>query len=84
MIGQLYKAFVEKDMSLLEINPLVVTKDDQLVCLDAKINFDSNALDRHPEIKELRDLSRRRPEGNRGVEISISPMWRSTARSAAW
>ena len=57
MIGQLYKAFVEKDMSLLEINPLVVTNDNQLVCLDAKINFDSNALDRHPEIKALRDLS---------------------------
>ena len=69
MIGQLYKAFVEKDMSLLEINPLVVTKDGKLICLDAKINFDSNALDRHPEIKELRDLTRRGPEGDRSLEI---------------
>ncbi len=57
LIGQLYRAFTEKDMSLLEINPLVVTKDGQLLCLDAKMNFDGNALDRHPDIKELRDLS---------------------------
>jgi succinyl-CoA synthetase beta subunit len=57
LITLLYKAFVEKDMSLLEINPLVVTKDGQLLCLDAKMNFDSNALDRHPDIKALRDES---------------------------
>jgi succinyl-CoA synthetase beta subunit len=67
MIGQLYKAFVEKDMSLLEINPLVVTKDCQLVCLDAKINFDANALERHPEIKELRDLTE---EDTKEIEAS--------------
>jgi len=57
LIPALYKAFVEKDMSLLEVNPLLLTKDGELVCLDAKINFDSNALDRHPDIKELRDVS---------------------------
>ena len=57
MMGQLYKAFVDKDMSLLEINPLVVTKDGKLICLDAKVDFDSNALDRHPELMELRDLT---------------------------
>ena len=62
MMGQLYKAFVDKDMSLLEINPLVVTKDGKLICLDAKVDFDSNALDRHPEIKELRDLSEEDPK----------------------
>ena len=62
MMGQLYKAFVDKDMSLLEINPLVVTNDGKLVCLDAKVDFDSNALDRHPEIKELRDLSEEDPK----------------------
>ena len=62
MMGQLYKAFVDKDMSLLEINPLVVTKDGNLICLDAKVDFDSNALDRHPEIKELRDLSEEDPK----------------------
>ncbi|MBL8908453.1 MAG: ADP-forming succinate--CoA ligase subunit beta, partial [Rhizobiales bacterium] len=57
LIAGLYSAFVEKDMSLLEINPLLLTKGGDLVCLDAKINFDSNALDRHPDIKELRDIS---------------------------
>src|SRR3712207_2344895 len=51
----LHTAFLAKDMSLLEVNPLVVTKDGRLVCLDAKMGFDSNALDRHPDIKALRD-----------------------------
>jgi succinyl-CoA synthetase beta subunit len=55
LLGKLYRAFTEKDMSMLEVNPLVVTKDDKLVCLDAKIAFDSNALYRHPEIVALRD-----------------------------
>jgi succinyl-CoA synthetase beta subunit len=54
---QLYAAFIAKDMSLLEINPLVVTKGKELVCLDAKISFDDNALYRHPEIVALRDLT---------------------------
>ncbi len=62
MMGKLYKAFTEKDMSLLEINPLVVSKDNQLVCLDAKVNFDSNALARHPDILALRDLSEEDPK----------------------
>jgi len=61
MIGDLYRMFVEKDMSLLEINPLVVTKDGDLVCLDGKMDFDSNALYRHPEIMKLRDLSEEDP-----------------------
>ena len=69
MMGQLYKAFTEKDMSLLEINPLVITKDGQLVCLDAKMNFDDNALDRHPDIKDLPRFERGRSQGNRGLEI---------------
>ncbi len=72
MIGNLYKAFVEKDMSLLEINPLVVTKDGNLICLDAKINFDSNALDRHPEIKELRDLSEEDPKEIEASKFDLS------------
>jgi len=55
MLTGLYKAFTEKDMSLLEVNPLVVTKDNKLICLDAKIGFDDNALFRHPEIAALRD-----------------------------
>ncbi len=61
LIANLYKAFVEKDMSLLEINPLVVTADGDLVCLDAKVNFDSNALYRQPDIVELRDLAEEDP-----------------------
>ena len=55
LIGQLYRAFVEKDMSMLEINPLIITKQGELKCLDAKVSFDSNALYRHPEIMALRD-----------------------------
>jgi succinyl-CoA synthetase beta subunit len=57
----LYKAFVDKDASMAEINPLVETKDGDIVVLDAKMNFDSNALYRHPEIVELRDLSEEEP-----------------------
>lgn len=57
----LYKAFIETDASLAEINPLVVTKDGQVLALDAKINFDDNALFRHPEILELRDLDEEDP-----------------------
>jgi succinyl-CoA synthetase beta subunit len=53
----LYDAFVAKDMSLLEVNPLVLTAEGNLVCLDAKMNFDSNALFRHPDIMALRDES---------------------------
>jgi succinyl-CoA synthetase beta subunit len=55
LLTGLYRAFTEKDMSLLEVNPLVVTKDSKLICLDAKIGFDDNALFRHPEIAALRD-----------------------------
>ena len=55
LIGQLYQAFVETDMALLEINPLVVTKDGKVLCLDAKINFDDNALFRHKDVLALRD-----------------------------
>ena len=55
LIGQLYAAFVAKDMALLEINPLIVTKQGQLKCLDAKVSFDDNALFRHPDIAALRD-----------------------------
>lgn len=61
LIDNLYKAFVDEDMSQLEINPLVVTGEGKLVCLDAKINFDSNALYRHKNIVELRDLTEEDP-----------------------
>jgi succinyl-CoA synthetase beta subunit len=59
MLPRLYHAFVAKDMSLLEINPLVVTKAGQLICLDAKIAFDDNALYRHADVMAMRDLKRR-------------------------
>jgi succinyl-CoA synthetase beta subunit len=55
ILGQLYAAFVGKDMEMLEINPLIITTDQHLRVLDAKISFDSNALFRHPEIVALRD-----------------------------
>jgi len=57
LIKSIYKMFVEKDASLVEINPLILTKDNKIVCLDAKMNFDDNALFKHPEILELRDLN---------------------------
>ncbi|OQW54529.1 MAG: succinate--CoA ligase subunit beta [Proteobacteria bacterium SG_bin9] len=57
LIGQLYAAFVGKDMAMLEINPLVITKQGELKCLDAKISFDSNSLYRHPDIVALRDTT---------------------------
>ncbi len=57
VLPKLYAAFLAKDMSMLEINPLVVTKSGQLICLDAKIGFDDNALYRHPDIAALRDLT---------------------------
>ena len=53
----LYEGFLSKDMSMLEINPLIVTKDQRLHCLDAKISFDENALFRHKDIQELRDIT---------------------------
>ena len=55
LFKNLYKAFTETDMSLLEINPLVYTDENNIVCLDAKVNFDDNALFRHPDLKELID-----------------------------
>src|SRR5262245_65496376 len=61
LIDALYRAFVEKDMSLLEINPLVVTKDGKVVCLDAKINFEDNALFRHKDVAALRDIEEEDP-----------------------
>ncbi len=57
----LYKAFVDTDSSLLEINPFITTKDDKLFALDCKINFDDNATFRHKELKELRDIAEEDP-----------------------
>jgi succinyl-CoA synthetase beta subunit len=60
-LQSLYRAFLETDASLLEINPCVITGDGRMVALDAKVNFDDNALYRHPEFKDLRDLDEETP-----------------------
>jgi succinyl-CoA synthetase beta subunit len=67
LLAKLYEAFLAKDMSLLEINPLVVTKSGQLICLDAKIGFDDNALYRHADVSALRDLTE---EDEKEIEAS--------------
>jgi succinyl-CoA synthetase beta subunit len=72
LLGQLYRAFVDKDMSMLEINPLMVTGDDKLVLLDAKISFDSNALYRHPDIVELRDETEEDPKEIAASKFDLS------------
>jgi succinyl-CoA synthetase beta subunit len=61
LVQSLYKILIEKDASLIEINPLIITKDEKLVCLDAKMSFDENAIFRRPEILELRDLNEEEP-----------------------
>ena len=67
LIKSIYKMFVETDANMVEINPLILTKEKKIICLDAKVNFDSNALFRHPEILELRDLNEEDP-----IEIEAS------------
>ena len=71
LLSKLYSAFLAKDMSLLEINPLVVTTTGQLVCLDAKIGFDDNALYRHADILALRDITE---EDDKEIEASKSDL----------
>ena len=61
IIKSIYNILVEKDANLIEINPLVLTKQEDLICLDAKINFDDNALYRHPDITSLKDLNEEDP-----------------------
>ena len=61
LIKSMYKILIEKDASLIEINPLIITKSKKIVCLDAKMNFDDNAIFRRPEILKLRDLNEEDP-----------------------
>jgi succinyl-CoA synthetase beta subunit len=68
----LHRLFVEKDASLAEINPLVVTRDGELLALDAKLNFDDNALYRHPEIQDLRDPDEEDPREREAREIDLA------------
>ena len=67
LIKSLYKTLISKDASLIEINPLIITKSEKIICLDAKINFDDNALFRRPEILKLRDLNE---EDQKEIEAS--------------
>ena len=61
LIKSIYNMFIKTDANMVEINPLILTKEKKIICLDAKVNFDSNALFRHPEIYELRDLNEEDP-----------------------
>ena len=72
LFRSLYTAFVESDMSLLEINPLVITGENNIICLDAKVNFDSNALFRHPEYQELIDPSEEDEAELKASEFGLS------------
>lgn len=71
MLG-LYKVFVEKDCSVAEINPLVVTEEGEVLALDAKLNFDDNALYRHPEVQKLRDLDEEDPKEIEASKFDLS------------
>ncbi len=61
LVKSLYRMFINTDANMIEINPLVLTKEEKIVCLDAKVNFDPNALFKHPEIMKLRDLNEEDP-----------------------
>jgi succinyl-CoA synthetase beta subunit len=67
LVKALYKMFISTDANMVEVNPLILTKEKKIICLDAKVNFDSNALFKHPEIMELRDLNEEDP-----IEIEAS------------
>ena len=72
MASAIYRAYVETDASLVEVNPLIVTKSGDLLALDAKMNFDDNALFRHPEIVEYRDLDEEEPREIEAKEHDLS------------
>ena len=61
LINSIFRLLIKKDANLIEVNPLIITKDDNLLCLDAKISFDDNALYRHPDIKSLKDPNEEEP-----------------------
>jgi len=72
LIESIYKFLIEKDANLIEINPLILTKNDDLLCLDAKINFDDNALYRHPDIVSLKDLNEEDPTETEASKHGLS------------
>ena len=83
LIKSIYKIFVEKDASLVEINPLILTKENKLICLDAKISFDDNALYRHPEIKLLKDYNEEEPVETQANKHGLSYI-KLDGKLAAW
>lgn len=72
LVQGMYRLFVESDLSLLEINPLVITKQGDLLCLDGKINIDGNALYRQPKLKEMRDVSQEDERENRATDWELN------------
>ena len=72
ILGSLYRAFNETDAALIEINPLVVTTDGRVICLDAKMSFDDNGLFRHPDIRELRDPNEEDPAETEAAKFDLS------------
>jgi succinyl-CoA synthetase beta subunit len=72
LLASIYKAFVETDASLVEINPLVVTQDGRVICLDAKMSFDDNGLFRHPDIRELRDPNEEDKDETEAAKYDLS------------
>ncbi|MBV8361457.1 MAG: ADP-forming succinate--CoA ligase subunit beta [Deltaproteobacteria bacterium] len=72
LLNSLYRGFCETDASLIEINPLVLTKDGNVICLDAKLSFDDNALFRHPDIRELRDPNEEDPAETEAAKFDLS------------
>ncbi len=72
LLQGLYQAYVKYDCSLAEINPLVITQDDQIIALDAKINFDDNALFRHKDVEEMRDLNEEDPNESLAKKYDLS------------
>ena len=72
VVKSIYKLFIDLDSSMVEINPLILTKESQIICLDAKINFDDNALFKHPEISKLRDLDEEDPTEIEASKFGLS------------
>jgi len=72
LIKAIYKMFISTDASMVEINPLILTKEQNIICLDAKVNFDDNALFKHPEIVALRDLSEEDPTEIEASKYNLS------------
>src|SRR5208283_4284367 len=72
LLAAIYKAFIETDAAMVEINPLVVTQDGRVVCLDAKMSFDDNGLFRHADIRELRDAKEEDPAETEAAKYDLS------------